>query len=32
MECSPGDAWTLNLYAVDEDGNLYSDPDTGTPY
>ncbi|MHC4220619.1 MAG: hypothetical protein ACYSU7_19450 [Planctomycetota bacterium] len=32
MESSPGDAWTLNLYAVDEDGNLFSDPYTGHPY
>ncbi|MHC4218975.1 MAG: hypothetical protein ACYSU7_11030 [Planctomycetota bacterium] len=32
MEASPGDSWTLNLYAVTEDGHLYSDPDTGDPY
>jgi prepilin-type N-terminal cleavage/methylation domain-containing protein len=32
FESSPGDAWTLNLYAVDENGNLFSDPDTGNPY
>ncbi len=32
MESSPGDPLTLNMYAVDEDGNLYSDPDTGQPY
>jgi type II secretory pathway pseudopilin PulG len=31
-ELTPGDPWGLNIYAVDEDGNLYSDPDTGTPY
>jgi prepilin-type N-terminal cleavage/methylation domain-containing protein len=32
FEASPGDAWTLNVYACDEDGNLFSDPDTGNPY
>jgi general secretion pathway protein G len=32
MESSPGDAWTLNVYAVDENGALFSDPDTGNPY
>ena len=32
MESSPGDAWTFNLYAVDENGNLFSDPETGQPY
>ncbi|MHC4305381.1 MAG: hypothetical protein ACYS15_10435 [Planctomycetota bacterium] len=31
-ESDPDDSSTLNLYAVDEDGNLYSDPDTGRPY
>jgi hypothetical protein len=31
-ESSPGDAWTLNVYAVDEYGDLYSDPDTERPY
>jgi general secretion pathway protein G len=32
MESSAGDAWTLNVYAVDENGALFSDPDTGNPY
>ncbi len=32
MEAVPGDTWTLNVYAVDEDGLLFSDPDTGRPY
>jgi type II secretory pathway pseudopilin PulG len=32
MESSPGDTWTLNVYAVDELGGLFSDPDTGNPY
>ena len=32
FEASPADAWTLNVYACDEDGALFSDPDTGTPY
>ncbi|MHC4129134.1 MAG: type II secretion system protein [Planctomycetota bacterium] len=32
MESSPGDSWTLNVYAVDELGALFSDPDTGNPY
>ena len=32
FESSPGDAWTLNVYAVDEVGGLFSDPDTGNPY
>jgi general secretion pathway protein G len=32
FEASPGDAWTLNVYAVDENGALFSDPDTGNPY
>ncbi|MHC4422461.1 MAG: type II secretion system protein, partial [Planctomycetota bacterium] len=27
-----GDPRTLNIYAVDEDGKLFSDPDTGQPY
>jgi prepilin-type N-terminal cleavage/methylation domain-containing protein len=27
-----GDAWTWNLYAVDIDGTIFSDPDTGTAY
>jgi general secretion pathway protein G len=31
-ESSPGDAWTLNIYGVDENGNLFSDPDTGVAY
>jgi hypothetical protein len=31
-ESDPGDSSTLSLYAVDEDGYLYSDPDTGRPY
>jgi type II secretion system protein G len=31
-ESPPGDNWTLNVYAVDENGALFSDPDTGTPY
>jgi hypothetical protein len=31
-ESNPGDRWTLNIYAIDEDGSLYSDPDTGQPY
>ena len=32
MESTPGDTWTLNVYAVDENGALFSDPDTGNPY
>jgi hypothetical protein len=32
FESSAGDAWTLNVYAVDENGNLFADPDTGNPY
>jgi prepilin-type N-terminal cleavage/methylation domain-containing protein len=32
FESSAGDAWTLNVYAVDQDGNLFADPDTGNPY
>ena len=32
MESSAGDSWTLNVYAVDETGALFSDPDTGNPY
>jgi len=32
MESSPGDTWTLNVYAVDVDGALFSDPDTNNPY
>jgi type II secretion system protein G len=32
MESSPGDAWTLNVYAVDKNGGLFTDPDTGEPY
>jgi prepilin-type N-terminal cleavage/methylation domain-containing protein len=32
FESSPGDTWTLNVYAVDELGNLFADPDTGNPY
>jgi prepilin-type N-terminal cleavage/methylation domain-containing protein len=32
FESSAGDAWTLNVYAVDEAGNLFADPDTGNPY
>ena len=32
MESSPGDTWTQNVYAVDELGNLFADPDTGNPY
>jgi prepilin-type N-terminal cleavage/methylation domain-containing protein len=32
FESSAGDAWTLNVYAVDENGALFSDPDTGNPY
>jgi len=32
MESSPGDAWTLNVYAVDVNGALFSDPDTGNPF
>jgi hypothetical protein len=31
-EAVPGDPWTLNIYVVDEDGDLYSAPDTGQPY
>jgi general secretion pathway protein G len=31
-ESTPGETWTLNLYAVDQDGNMFSDPDTGNPY
>jgi prepilin-type N-terminal cleavage/methylation domain-containing protein len=29
---NPAETWTLNLYAVDMDGTLFSDPDTGVPY
>jgi prepilin-type N-terminal cleavage/methylation domain-containing protein len=32
FESSAGDPWTLNIYAVDELGNLFADPDTGNPY
>ena len=32
FESSAGDAWTLNLYACDAAGALFSDPDTGNPY
>jgi len=32
FESSAGDTWTLNIYAVDELGNLFADPDTGNPY
>jgi general secretion pathway protein G len=32
FESSPGDSWTLMVYAVDENGNLFTDPDTGVPY
>ena len=28
----PADPWTLNIYALDEDGNWFSNPDTGQPY
>jgi type II secretory pathway pseudopilin PulG len=31
-ESIPGEPWTLSIYAVGEDGNLYGDPDTGQPY
>ncbi|MHC4141284.1 MAG: type II secretion system protein [Planctomycetota bacterium] len=32
FEASAGDPWTLMVYAVDENGNLFTDPDTGKPY
>jgi prepilin-type N-terminal cleavage/methylation domain-containing protein len=32
MEAVAGQAWTLNVYAVDENGVMFSDPDTGNPY
>jgi type II secretory pathway pseudopilin PulG len=28
----PGDMLPFTIYAIDEDGNFYSDPDTGRPW
>ena len=32
FESSAGDTWTLNVYACDAAGVLFSDPDTGNAY
>ncbi len=32
MEASAGDAWTLNVYAVDTAGDMFLDPVSGDPW